>query len=78
MYPELPALNYPWQRLILEVLMELDPESLQSKINKAEDPIRERLLGPNPTLHEQTVLHDSLRVLQLRSLKSRTSRNPGK
>jgi hypothetical protein len=70
MYPEYPrltypAFNYPWQQLVLEAFMELDPVSLQSKANNAERAIRERLRDPSPTLHERTALHDALRDLQL-------------
>jgi len=60
-----PKLSYPWQQLVLDAFMELDPVSLQSKVNKAELAIRERLRAPSPTLHERTALHEALRELQL-------------
>lgn len=69
MYPEFnypsPEFDYPWQQLVLNAFMELDPVSLQSKANKAERAIRERLCDPNPTLHERIALHNALRELQL-------------
>ena len=45
--------------------MELDPVSLQSKADKAERAIRERLCDPDPTLHERIALHNTWRELQL-------------
>jgi hypothetical protein len=61
MYPKF----YLWQRLVFDVFMELNPVSLQSKANKAERAIRERLRDRKPTLHERTALHDALHELQL-------------
>jgi DNA-directed RNA polymerase specialized sigma24 family protein len=60
-----PMFNYPWQQLVLDTFMELNPVSLQSKANKAERVICERLRDPTPTFHERTALHNALRELQL-------------
>jgi hypothetical protein len=46
--------------------MKVDRKAGSSRsMNEAERVIRERLLAPNQTLHEQTALHDALRLLQL-------------
>jgi hypothetical protein len=45
--------------------MELNSGNLQSKANKAERVICERLRDPTPTFHERTALHNALRELQL-------------
>jgi hypothetical protein len=72
MYPDFshpclmyPKFNYPWQRLVVDAIMELDPASLHFKVNKAERAVRQRLRDPYPTLHERTALHDALREFQL-------------
>jgi hypothetical protein len=58
-------LNYPWQLLVLNAFMELDPMRLQSKTNKAARAICERLHDPSLTLRERTALHDALGESQL-------------
>lgn len=63
--PMYPNFNYPWQRLVFDAFVELDPVSLRSKVNKAERALRKRLRNPHPTLHERTALHDALREMQV-------------
>jgi hypothetical protein len=60
-----PKLNYPWQLLVLNAFMELDPIRLQSETNKAARAICERLRDPSLTLRERTALHDALGESQL-------------
>jgi hypothetical protein len=60
-----PKLNYPWQLLVLNAFMELDPMRLQSKTNKAARAICERLHDRSLTLRERTALHDALGESQL-------------
>jgi hypothetical protein len=64
MYPDF---EYAWQQLLLNAFVELNPVNLQSKANKAENAIRERLRDPTPTLRERAALCDALRALRVLS-----------
>lgn len=43
-----PALKYPWQRAVLDVFQEFDPQGLPAKIEIAERAIAERLGDGTP------------------------------
>lgn len=60
-----PALNYPWQKAVLDVFREFDSEGLPIKINLAERAIAERLGDGTPVEQpEHTAIADAQRALQ--------------
>lgn len=61
-------LTYSWQQAVLDALMEVRPEFLQSRINAARRVVSARLRDPNPAgLDERKALEDALRSLHLLS-----------
>jgi hypothetical protein len=62
---EYPELKYPWQRAVLDVFREFDPDGLPAKINIAEHAIADRLGdGTTPDESEYTAIGDAQRALQ--------------
>jgi hypothetical protein len=63
---EYPALTYTWQKAMLDVFREFEPESLPAKIYAAERAIADRLRnGIPPDEFELTAIEDAHRALHL-------------
>lgn len=61
-----PTIRYPWQRPVLDVFREFEPESLPAKIYIAERAIADRLRnGTPPDEFELTAIEDAHRALHL-------------
>lgn len=61
-----PPLKYPWQRAVLDVFREFDPERLPAKIDIAERSIAERLGDGTPVDElEHTAIADAQRAFRL-------------
>ena len=67
--------RYPWQKAVFEALMEVRPQYLVGRINKAKLRIATRLSNPpEPDFEESVALHDALRALRFAAPGSETQR----
>jgi hypothetical protein len=75
-----PILKYRWQKAVLDVFREFDPDSLPAKIDIAEHAIGERLRnGALPDESEYAAIRDAQRALRFLFPKSadRKKESPG-
>jgi len=71
-----PALKYPWQKAVLDVFQEFDPQGLSAKIEVAERAIAERLADGSPVDEsEHSAITDVQRAFQLLFPKKMRSRD---
>lgn len=61
-----PELKYPWQKLVFDVFVEFDAESLPAKVQAAERALLDRLRDPTAKdRDERDALNDALRALRV-------------
>jgi hypothetical protein len=60
-----PNLNYSWQQVVFDALIEFHPEHISKKLTAAETAISERLLQRNLDTEEVLALRDALSALKV-------------